>query len=84
MNTDTFKGKWNEFKGEVRKTWGNLTGDELEQTKGDMTAIKGLIQQKYGSSQDDIGQRLGQIADRYAEGVKDFLKGDEEEDEANH
>lgn len=74
MNTENFKGKWTEFKGEVRKAWGNLTGDELEQTKGDLTAIKGLIQQKYGESQTDIHQRLAEIADRYVEGVKDFLR----------
>jgi uncharacterized protein YjbJ (UPF0337 family) len=74
MNTDIFKGKWTEFKGEVRKTWANLTGDELEKTRGDMTAIHGLIQQKYDDSQDSITQRLGAIADRYAEKAKDVLK----------
>jgi uncharacterized protein YjbJ (UPF0337 family) len=76
MNTDVFKGKWNEFKGEVRKTWANLTGDELEKTKGDLVAIKGLIQQKYGDSQESISQRLGAIADRYAEKAKEALRGE--------
>ena len=39
INENTIKGKWLEIKGDVRKAWGKLTDDELEQTKGDMTAI---------------------------------------------
>ena len=34
MNTDQFKGKWVQFKGEVKKQWGKLTDDDLMQGEG--------------------------------------------------
>ncbi len=81
MNENTIKGKWLEIKGDVRKAWGNLTDDELEKTKGDMKAIGGLIQQKYGETQESYGDKLSNIVKRFetqkdeaVEKVKDSLK----------
>ncbi len=37
---------------------GNLTDDELETTKGDMGSIAGLIQQKYGTAQEEVRKKL--------------------------
>ena len=43
----------------VRQRWsGGLTDDELEQTKGDITAIGGLVQQKYGESKADYERKF--------------------------
>ena len=71
MNEDFLKGKWTEAKGEIQKTWGNLTGDELEKTKGDLKAIAGLVQQKYGIAVDDAMAKLrgliGRFDDKLAE-----------------
>ncbi len=44
MNQSQMAGKWKEIKGEIRKAWGELTDDEVEQTKGNMESISGLIQ----------------------------------------
>lgn len=81
INESTVKGKWLEVKGEVQKAWGKLTDDELEQTKGDMKAIGGLIQQKYGNAQGDYNEKLSGIfknheqkKDSAVENVKDSLK----------
>lgn len=75
------KGKWTEIKGDIQKAWGQLTNDELEQTKGDVNAIRGLIQQKYGRTQDDYSQKLDSIFGRFkdtkenaVQSVKDDLK----------
>jgi uncharacterized protein YjbJ (UPF0337 family) len=83
MNQDTIQGKWNEIKGEIRKVWGNVTGDELEQTKGDLTSISGIIQQRYGQRKEDVSEKLNSIVDRYqnkfqdkAEDVKENLRRD--------
>lgn len=65
LNKNYVKGKWAEIKGEVRKAWGKLTDDELEQTKGDVTAIRGLIQQKYGKSQERMSERLDGIFQKF-------------------
>ncbi|MCB0351645.1 MAG: CsbD family protein [Bdellovibrionales bacterium] len=65
MNENTIKGKWLEIKGDVRKAWGKLTDDELDKTKGDMKAIAGLIQQKYGDAQENASDRLSNIFKRF-------------------
>ena len=70
MNQDLLKGKWLEIKGEIQKTWGNLTGDDLDKTKGDAKSIAGLLQQKYGLAKDDASQKLTDIYARF-EGKKD-------------
>ena len=35
MNTDTFKGQWTQFKGELKRQWGQFTDDDLLQIQGD-------------------------------------------------
>jgi uncharacterized protein YjbJ (UPF0337 family) len=65
MNQDQAKGKWQEIKGEIRKAWGNITGDDLEQTKGNMEAIGGLIIQKYGSTKEEVSKSLKDIFEKF-------------------
>lgn len=74
MDKNIFEGAWTEFKGEVRKAWGKITGDELESTKGDMESISGLIQQKYGHKKDEVTQKLTEMKDRFAEKTKSALR----------
>lgn len=74
MNSDLLKGKWTEIKGEIQKTWGNLTGDDLEKTKGDMTAIGGLLQQKYGMAKEEASTKLSSIYGRFQETKNDALR----------
>ena len=64
-NENTIKGKWLEIKGDVQKAWGKLTDDELEQTKGDMKSLGGLIQQRYGQEQGAYGKKLEDIFKRF-------------------
>jgi uncharacterized protein YjbJ (UPF0337 family) len=61
MNENTAKGKWLEIKGDVQKAWGKLTNDELDQASGDMKKIAGLIQKKYGESQQGASEKLASI-----------------------
>jgi uncharacterized protein YjbJ (UPF0337 family) len=68
MNDQTLKGKWKEIKGEIQRAWGKISGDELEETQGNMKAIAGIIQQKYGSEKDDIHSRLSDIVNRVDSG----------------
>jgi uncharacterized protein YjbJ (UPF0337 family) len=64
-NEQTIKGKWNEFKGELQDTWGKISGDDLERTKGNVKAISGLMQQKYGSLKDDAKTKFNELLNRY-------------------
>ena len=61
VNEQTVHGKWKEIKGDIQKTWGRLTDDELEKTKGDFKAIGGLIQQRYGEVHNTYSKKLNQI-----------------------
>lgn len=81
FNQNIIKGKWTEIKGEMKKAWGNLTDDELEQTKGDLTSIRGLLQQKLGKSQEDYKGKFDRILERFheerdgaAEDIKENLR----------
>ncbi len=65
MNENLIKGKWKEIKGEIQKSWGKLTDDELEKTKGDMKAIGGLIQQRYGHAQEKSRDTITEIFKRF-------------------
>ncbi|HEX6725853.1 MAG TPA: CsbD family protein [Nitrospira sp.] len=54
MNSDTFKGKWNQFKGELKKKWGDFTDDDLLQIEGNYDKFKGRVQERYGQRKDEI------------------------------
>lgn len=86
MNETFAKGKWTELKGELIKTWGKITGDELEAHKGDMTAIAGLVQQRYGIAKEEAGTKVGDVFRRYGsalENVKDKVADSVERAKAN-
>jgi uncharacterized protein YjbJ (UPF0337 family) len=87
MNKDVIKGKWLEIKGEVQKAWGKLTNDELDKTEGDMKAVAGLIQQKYGNTKDNFQDKLNGIynsfvdsKDESVDAVKEKLKRSNEKE----
>ena len=80
MNEEILKGKWNEIRGEIRSQWANLTEDELEGARGNVTSIAGLIQQKYGAKKEEVMQRLEGILGRFnqsAQNVKNDLRRDD-------
>jgi uncharacterized protein YjbJ (UPF0337 family) len=56
MNTDHFKGKWNQFKGELKKKWGAFTDDDLMMIEGDYDKFKGAIQARYADRKDEISR----------------------------
>ena len=56
MNATHFKGKWNEFKGELKKKWGEFTNDDLLKIEGDYDKFKGLAQERYADRKDEISQ----------------------------
>ena len=81
LNETVIKGKWLEIKGDLQKTWGKLTDDELEQTKGDLTAVSGLLVQRYGEVQETYAAKLAEIYKKFTDkkdetisAIKDTLK----------
>jgi uncharacterized protein YjbJ (UPF0337 family) len=56
MNADHFKGKWHQFKGELKKRWGKFTDDDLIQIEGDYETFKGLAQERYADRKDELSR----------------------------
>lgn len=61
MNKDIIEGKFKEFKGELRKKWGQLTDDEVQKTKGNAEALSGLVQQKFGLTKEEATEQVGEF-----------------------
>ncbi len=72
MNEDTIKGKWTEFKGEILKTWGEMKGDELDKTNGNVMSILGLIQQRYGAKKEEIEEKFNRIVSRFTDKTETY------------
>ena len=86
INEETIKGKWNEIKGEIHTKWGKLTDDELEKSKGNVTSIAGLIQQRYGAKKQEVEDALEKIVSRFSQKSEEFKKNlrDDNEQSLKH
>jgi len=58
MNRDTLKGQWTQLKGQVRKQWGKLTDDEVDQIQGDAEILMGKLQERYGYSREQAQREI--------------------------
>jgi uncharacterized protein YjbJ (UPF0337 family) len=54
MDKDRLKGMGNQVKGEVKKTVGELTGNERMEAEGHLDKAKGKIQEKVGEAKDAV------------------------------
>ena len=61
LNQEQFNGKWDEIKGGMRNLWGKLTDDELEQSKGNLLSVSGIVQEKYGETKESIKKKLDSL-----------------------
>ena len=58
MNSDQFKGKWKQLKGEARSKWGKLTDDDVEQIGGEKDKLIGKIQERYGKTREEAEKEI--------------------------
>ena len=65
LNEEQFHGKWNEIKGGIKNIWGRLTDDELEQVKGNITEVSGVVEERYGETKEEIKMKLDQLMDSF-------------------
>lgn len=52
MNKNIFEGKWKQVRGDVKVWWGKLTDDDLDKVEGNYDKLIGLLQEKYGYTQE--------------------------------
>lgn len=48
MNNNIFEGKWKQVRGQAKEWWGKLTDDDLDKVEGKFDKLVGLLQEKYG------------------------------------
>lgn len=54
MDNLIVKGTWNEVKGKLKKTYGNLTDDDLKYEEGKEDELLGRLQKKTGKTKDEL------------------------------
>ncbi len=61
---DMMTGAWNETKGNLRKWWGRLSDDDIEQIKGNRDVLIGKLQQRYGwnrmQAEEEVNRRMAE------------------------
>jgi uncharacterized protein YjbJ (UPF0337 family) len=61
MNKLQFKGSWNEIKGKLKQSYGNLTDDDLVFAEGKDDELVGRLQKKLGKTKDEVRQMIERL-----------------------
>jgi uncharacterized protein YjbJ (UPF0337 family) len=61
MNSTELKGKWNELKGTLKQKYADLTDDDLLFEEGKEDELYGRIQQKIGSTKEEIKKMISEL-----------------------
>jgi uncharacterized protein YjbJ (UPF0337 family) len=54
MNADQLKGRWKQFKGELKEKWGKFTDNDLQEIEGNYEKFIGKVQQRYGDKKSEL------------------------------
>ena len=68
MNEDRLKGQWKQIRGEVKKQWGKLTDDDLDQIDGQRDKLEGRVQELYGHSREQVHEQVDRLFDARRDG----------------
>jgi uncharacterized protein YjbJ (UPF0337 family) len=66
MNRDILTGQWKQLRGEVKRQWGKLTDDELDQAEGAYDKVAGKIQERYGYTRERAESELDSFLNEYS------------------
>ena len=61
------EGSWDQMRGRVREAWGDLTDDEVDQSKGQWDQLVGTIREKTGETAEAVERKLGELIDQVDE-----------------
>ncbi|MEJ2706029.1 MAG: CsbD family protein [Anaerolineales bacterium] len=63
MNEDILEGKWQQLRGQVQETWGELTDDEIDEINGKRHKLVGKLQEKYGYARAEAEDQVDDFLD---------------------
>lgn len=58
MNKLTWKGRWNEIKGKIKKSYADITDDDLLYEEGREDELIGRLQKKTGKTKEEVNDWL--------------------------
>jgi uncharacterized protein YjbJ (UPF0337 family) len=61
MDKLVIKGNWNQIKGKLKQTYGNLTDDDLTYVEGKEDELLGRLQEKTGKSRDELKKLINKM-----------------------
>jgi uncharacterized protein YjbJ (UPF0337 family) len=61
LNKEILKGKWLQTKGDVRKWWGRLTDEDVDQIQGDTEKFIGILQEHYGFGREQAEEEVDEF-----------------------
>jgi uncharacterized protein YjbJ (UPF0337 family) len=53
-----WEGRWDQLKGKVKQTWGDLTDDDIDVAEGNYDELVGRIKEQTGETQEEIEEKL--------------------------
>ena len=54
MNADQLKGKWMQFKGDLKEKWGKFTDNDLQEIAGNYEKFIGKVEERYGDKKREL------------------------------
>lgn len=67
MNRNEMEGNWKQLKGRAKEKWGELTDDDLDRIDGRRERLVGVLQERYGKSQDAASKEADEFFDNLEE-----------------
>ena len=61
MNDGTklkWEGRWDQLKGKVQQTWGEMTNDDVDVAEGNWDELVGKIKERTGRTEEEIEREL--------------------------
>jgi uncharacterized protein YjbJ (UPF0337 family) len=58
MDSDVFRGHWQQLKGDIKMRWVRLTDDDLDSINGAIDKLEGRLQERYGWGKEQAVREL--------------------------
>jgi len=75
INETALQGNWNEIKGSLRKRWGQLSNDDVQEFDGNVDRLVGMIQRKTGTGRQEVERYLGEISSQASSTISNAAEG---------
>jgi uncharacterized protein YjbJ (UPF0337 family) len=75
MNTDVLQGKWKQITGDLKKSFGKLTDDDLLQIEGNSDKMLGKLQERYGYTREQAQTEWSKFTGQHSDVFGDMKAG---------